>query len=75
MLAMGLERQEEPVDSNHDTPLDFILRTKESSEGLFSNILRRSYLDISSVTVASMHKMIGLGKCKSEKKENRFFLQ
>lgn len=40
---MSLKRQIEPVDSSHVTYLDFILRTKESFEGLSNNVLTRPY--------------------------------
>lgn len=40
---MSLKRQIEPVDSSHVKCLDFILRTKESFEGLSNNVLTRSH--------------------------------
>lgn len=42
--------------SSHVKPLDFVLRTKESFERLSSNVLRRSYLGISNITMVAMHK-------------------
>lgn len=39
MQAVSLERQVEPVDSSQVKPLNFTLRTRESFEGLLSNVL------------------------------------
>ena len=75
MQAVSLERQVEPVDSSQVKPLNFILRTSESFEGLLSNVVTWSYLGISNITMVAVHKKDWGGKSgKAENKENRFLL-
>jgi len=63
----------EPNDSNHVKPLDFVQRTKESFERLLSNVLTRSYLGISNITMANMHKKDWDGEVTGERKRKTVF--
>lgn len=52
-----VERQTEPVELRYVKPFHFSLRTKESFEGLLSNLLTWLHLSFSNITMAATHKM------------------
>lgn len=52
----------------------WIIRTKESFERLLSNVLTRSYLGISNITMAGMRKKDWDGEVMGKKQRKQIFI-